>query len=399
MGSLRRSGAKGIFAMRYYDRTGRQREESTHTTDRDEAERLLKNREAAIANGAAVTPQIGRFTFEDGVALIVQDYQLQARDSLPGLERRIRIGLAPWFGRRRLASVSTADVSTYAAARKTAGASNATINRELAALKRIFRLAVRGGFLLQRPEIPLLKEARPRKGFFEPEAWTSVLAHLRPDHRPWALLAYYSGWRVRSDLWPLEWSAIDRDQQLIRIAAPDTKNETGRVFAYGPFKDLVAAIDACWQVHQAGVRARRIEPRVFVRMGGRKRGQPIKSARKAWRTACRQAGHPGRTPHDFRRTAARNLERHGVPRTVAKALIGHKTDEMYERYAIVAEGDMQAAATRLASGLKAEAVTAKRRAARDAKRVRQGELQGEVGKNGLAVKTSHSDKLRLVKEL
>ena len=38
-------------------------------------------------------------------------------------------------------------------------------------------------------------------------------------------------------------------------------------------------------------------------------GQPIKSFRRAWRTACLKAGLPARIPHDFRRTAVRNLER------------------------------------------------------------------------------------------
>src|SRR5438477_63336 len=54
---------------------------------------------------------------------------------------------------------------------------------------------------------------------------------------------------------------------------------------------------------------------------------------KAWQRAVRGAG-VARVPHDFRRTAIRNLERDGVPRSVAMAMVGQKTEEVYRRYAI-----------------------------------------------------------------
>ncbi|MCC7032580.1 MAG: hypothetical protein IT179_07070 [Acidobacteria bacterium] len=46
--------------------------------------------------------------------------------------------------------------------------------------------------------------------------------------------------------------------------------------------------------------------------------------RKHWAAACTAAGYPGRIPHDFRRTAVRNLVRAGVPEAVAMRLTGHK---------------------------------------------------------------------------
>ncbi len=48
---------------------------------------------------------------------------------------------------------------------------------------------------------------------------------------------------------------------------------------------------------------------------------------------CARAGLAGRLVHDFRRTAVRNLERAGVPRSVAMKMVGHKTEAIYRRYA------------------------------------------------------------------
>ena len=44
--------------------------------------------------------------------------------------------------------------------------------------------------------------------------------------------------------------------------------------------------------------------------------------------------------HDFRRAAIRNLERMGVLRSVAKLMVGHKTDSVYERYNVARKRDL-----------------------------------------------------------
>jgi len=94
----------------------------------------------------------------------------------------------------------------------------------------------------------------------------------------------------------------------------------------------------------------RIIPWLFHHRGGR----PITGFRRAWLTACRRAGGPGRIPHDFRRTAVRNLERAGVPRSAAMKMVGHRTESIYRRYAIVDEAMLREGAEKLALAQAAE---------------------------------------------
>ena len=86
-------------------------------------------------------------------------------------------------------------------------------------------------------------------------------------------------------------------------------------------------------------------PWVFVQPDGSR----IRDFRWAWRKACGNAGVPGRLVHDFRRTAVRNLERAGVPRSAAMRMTGHNTEAVYRRYAITDSAMLQEAAVKLAA--------------------------------------------------
>ena len=74
-------------------------------------------------------------------------------------------------------------------------------------------------------------------------------------------------------------------------------------------------------------------------------GKPFKDYRGAWKTACSKGDLPGRIPHDFRRTATRNLVRAWVLGRHEND--GHKTRSIFDRYDIVSEGDLNDAARKL----------------------------------------------------
>ena len=178
----------------------------------------------------------------------------------------------------------------------------------------------------------------------------SVMRHLSDELRPVVEFAWITGWRVADEVLPMEWRRVDFKAGDVRLDVGSTKNGDARVFPMTTdFRRLLEAQHAKHlQLKQAGV----IAPWVFWRMvaeerGGEKKPKPIQSFKRAWTLACRAAGVPGRHLHDLRRTAVRNLDRAGISRTVAMKLVGHRTEEIYNRYNITSDGDRRDAARKL----------------------------------------------------
>ena len=83
------------------------------------------------------------------------------------------------------------------------------INRELAALKRMFSLAMAAEKLLRHPHILTLQENNVRKGFFQREQFRSVLNHLPGGPMPAMEVAYITEWHIKSEILTWQNSHID----------------------------------------------------------------------------------------------------------------------------------------------------------------------------------------------
>ncbi len=338
-----RDGRPGrIWWIKYYV-NGRPVRESTGTEKGSEAKRILKERLGRVATGQPILPRADRVRYEEVVQDLRQHYETTGRRDLEEADYRLQ-NLKSFFAGKRIVSIGPADVTAYVGRRQAEGAANGTINRELATLRRMLRLAYENGKLLRLPIIRLLKEGEPRQGFFEREQFEAVRRHL-PDHlKPVVTFAYITGWRMRSEILCLQWRQVDFKAGTVRLEPGTTKTGEGRTFY------MASELRACLEGQKALTEALqrqngRIIPWVFHR-----KGRPIGEFRKAWKTACQKAGVPGRIPHDFRRTAVRNLERAEVPRSVAMKMVGHRTESIYRRYAIVDEAMLRDGAEKLARG-------------------------------------------------
>jgi integrase len=88
--------------------------------------------------------------------------------------------------------------------------------------------------VVREPHIALLKEAAPRKGFFEREQVDALLPHLPESVRPVIEVAYITGWRVRSEILTRKWDQVDLKGGWLRLDAGEPKNGEGRSFAFTP---------------------------------------------------------------------------------------------------------------------------------------------------------------------
>jgi integrase len=351
VGEIRKRG--DVWWIRYY-RNGVRHEESAESSKKGVAIDLLNIREGDRARGIPVTAKLGQLRFDTAAADVVTDYRINGKRSLEHVERRIRLHLTPFFGGRRMTSITTSDIRAFIAHRQAAvehddgtttpGASNAEINRELSIIKRAFNLARKAGTLMFVPHIPMLQERNVRIGFFERDEFEAVRAALTPDLRPVATFAYLTGWRIPSEVLTLQWRQVDRQAGTVRLDPGSTKNDEGRLFPYGDLlPELRDVMDTQWQATKRVEQARdRLCPYVFHR-----NGEEIRRFHDDWKAACATAGCPTKIPHDFRRTAVRNLIRAGVPEKIAMKLTGHKTRSVFDRYDIVNDSDLREAVRKL----------------------------------------------------
>jgi integrase len=199
------------------------------------------------------------------------------------------------------------------------------INRELTVLKRMFSLAIEAGKLHHRPHFAMLREDNVRVGFFEYDEYQAVLAHLPDGMRPVVTFAYVTGWRINSEVLPIQWRQVDLRVGEVRLDPGTTKNREGRVFYLTPellqlLKQQRVAADEI-QREKNMIVQHVFFHRPVTRAGvpGHRAGQRISECGfyQAWRRARAAAGCPGSIPHDFRRTAIRNMVRAGIPERVA----------------------------------------------------------------------------------
>ena len=308
----------------------RQVRESARTTDYSEALKLLQRRLGEIAVGKSAGAE--RIKVAALLKRVVEDYRRHDRADLLEVMQRVENLLHPYFGDMRAAAFSTQTLHNYIEFRQKDGKKNATINRELAILRRAFRLGYEHDpqLVYRLPVIKALPENNLREGFLEADKYRMILDALTDEIKPVFVVAYHLGMRT-GELLALKRSWVDLDEGLIYVNGRVTKNRSPKTAPiYGDMKPWLDMLLSRGQ----------IESPTCVWLFSRD-GKPVRDFKADWAQACEKAGVPNLLFHDLRRTAVRNMVRAGVPEKVAMQISGHKTASMLWGYNITNTRDIK----------------------------------------------------------
>ncbi len=259
-----------------------------------------------------------------------------------------------FFEGYRAIDIDTELVQKFQLDQQKKGLSNGSINRAVAALRRMFTLKMQSGDLRNIPYFPMLPESKARKGTLPQKKYAELLAVLPEYVRPVVTIGFRTGMRL-GEILGLQWSNVLWMERIIRIE--DSKNNEAREVPFTA--DLESVLHEQYGKRQEGC------DRVCFRVNRLGNAGPIGNFRKPWRRACVRigvgrmepvlddAGKPaaekprylrskskpklkyvGLIFHDLRRTFITDAENSGAPRHEVMKISGHKTESVYKRYAI-----------------------------------------------------------------
>lgn len=284
---------------------------STGETERSRALEKLSDGLHAPRSGETVSAALDRY-LEDS-----------ARRGLrrPG-ERRQRVErLRRDLGAMVLSALDLGELERWADGLIRGGLSGATVRVYLAELSAAWALATRHG-APPRPPFPRLEPAQPKGRLIDEPTFRRIQEFLPLDIARLAETAYLTGRRL-GELLALE--AGDIEAGTIRFRR--TKNGRDMML---PITERLARLLAL----PAPTLSRKpasgnVESPAFSR-GGRPLSRS--AVNRAWRRAAEQAGVPWARFHDLRHSAVTRMISAGLGRDQARAVSGHRSDQVFSWY-------------------------------------------------------------------
>ena len=330
-----------------YVHNGKQIRVSTRKVGKQEALGVLRRLMGDRDRGLASLPDSQKIRYADLRRGLIANYGERGNRSLTtdasgeeyinGLRQLDEFfGFGPDNPGPRVTEIATSTSREFAEKRQAQGAGTAMVNRSLACLRRMLRIAQEDGCIQNVPKIRFLKEPPARKGFLELEKFEELLALLPTHLRPLVSLLYYCGVRVGEAL-QIDWTQVNLDARLIRLDEDQTKNAEARTV---PLPSVLVMMLATVEPKVGGVfsdtnlRTEWQKACAACGLGTRTRIEPEDEDGHVWYK------YTGLLIHDLRRSAVRNLVNAGVPERVAMKISGHKTRAVFDRYHIVSTEDV-----------------------------------------------------------
>ena len=305
---------------------GKRHYQSTGTTSKTEAEKILYQTKAEV--NAHKTPSILVFnqTKKYLFSELADEYEKWSEQQKGFRQKKNRIKhLRERFGDYRLVNFNARVIEQYQMERLRMGNAPATVNRYTTILKHMFSKAydwemINNEILEKVRSVKLLPENNSRLRFLSKEECADLIDACEPHLRPIIILALNTGMR-KGEILNLKWNQVDLQHGLIFLEK--TKNGERREI---PINRTVR--------HTLSKMVRRLDlPYVFYNP---LTGRPYKDIRVAFHSALKRAKIRDFRFHDLRHTFASHMVMAGVDLSTVKELLGHKTLEMTNRYAHLA---------------------------------------------------------------
>jgi integrase len=232
--------------------------------------------------------------------------------------------------------------------------SAATVNRELATLKRMFNVACKGLIVLKGgvptqnliTTVSLEREHNERDRVLSPEEFAGLYGTAKDWLKPILLMAYHTGMR-KGEIRSLRWEQIDLKTGILRLKSGDTKTGEGRVIPLHQsltilLKSSTRYLGCPWVfVNPSYIEAwqashETVDPRYHAT-----------SITHAFIRACQKARVTNATFHDLRHTFVTNARRAGIDYFRIMAITGHKIMAVFKRYNTVDEADLRQAMSQM----------------------------------------------------
>jgi len=332
VGLYRRDDSR--FWWMSYTWKGDQHFESTKTTSRALAKKILERREGEIAMQMFnVGWQGDRMSFKalcnefDGahVATLAKHTQTNVRGFLGNMRT--------FFGDRSLADIDSKLVTDYRNYRKeqpskkhpTNKIIGATVNRELECLQCMFEYAVSRKYLPENPASGVKhfdeRRERPTKHMLKLEEEQRILTNAPPYLRVAIVLLAQTGGRTYTEGFSLRWDQIDLDNRVIYFGG-QTKTEGSSEPV--PLTKLAHDVLVNWKKEQA-------DKSQFLFPSPVKPGQPITTVKKAWKTTLKNAGVAHFPIYNLRHVFCTRLS-WVAPDTVVQRAMRHSSPETKRHY-------------------------------------------------------------------
>lgn len=313
---------RGDVWWMYFTYQGQQVRKSTGTADRRLADVILSKVKVQIVEGQYFERAAEQsHTFTELMNRYEQEHVLRKlRHRGPkGYMKNLR----GFFGDRTLADITPKLIVAYKNKRYDDGMAPATINRELANLKKAFNLAMREWeWCHQNPvtRVSMEKENNKRDRWLGLEEESRLAAVSAPWLRDLVTFALHTGMRM-GEILELTWRGVDFGRRTVTVLR--SKNGERRTI---PVNETVLRV----LKEKAKVRSLASD-RVFCS----KAFTPMESGhlRRSFRLALSKAKIEEFHFHDLRHTFATRLVQAGIDLYKVQQLLGHKSPIMTQRYA------------------------------------------------------------------